>query len=308
MTSHRVLFAGRTTLDVVYSLDQFPAEDTKVFARAMRAAPGGPATNAAITHALLGGRAVLMAAIGTGPWAAGVRGELDRLEIDVIDLAAGTAYETPLTTVLVNEQGATRTIVNPPRGEVELGPVGAWNAAWGALPSLVLTDGFHLRETLPLLCELRAGGAQICLDGGSWKPGTEALAPLLSVAICSERFAVPGQSADRTIHWFAEMGVPCVAITRGARTILGWDRGRSFEIEIRAVEAVDTLGAGDVLHGAFCCHFAQTGDFEASLRKASRIATESCRGPGIHAWIELEGIGSVSSQVSESRPGAPKQE
>ncbi len=116
MTSHRVLFAGRTTLDVMYSLDQFPAEDTKVFARAMRAAPGGPATNAAITHALLGGRAVLMAAIGTGPWAAGVRGELDRLEIDVIDLAAGTAYETPLTTVLVNEQGATRTIVNPPRG------------------------------------------------------------------------------------------------------------------------------------------------------------------------------------------------
>src|SRR3954451_9349459 len=98
MTARRVLFVGRATLDVVYSLDHFPSEDTKSFARAMHVAPGGPATNAAITHALLGGRAVLMAAIGGGAWAAPVCEELGRLGIDLIDLAAGTAYETPLTT------------------------------------------------------------------------------------------------------------------------------------------------------------------------------------------------------------------
>ena len=120
MTSPRVLFVGRATLDVVYSLDQFPSEDTKVFARAMHVAPGGPATNAAITHALLGGKRVLMTAVGRGPWAAPVREELRGLGIELIDLAAGTAYETPLTTVLVNEAGATRTIVNPP-------PSGRWN-------------------------------------------------------------------------------------------------------------------------------------------------------------------------------------
>src|SRR5579862_4898484 len=93
VTAPRVLFVGRATLDVVYSLEQFPAEDTKVFAQAIRAAPGGPATNAAITHALLGGSSVLMAAIGAGPWAATVRQELDRMGVEVIDLAARTAYE-----------------------------------------------------------------------------------------------------------------------------------------------------------------------------------------------------------------------
>ena len=90
----RVLFVGRTTLDLIYSLDRFPAEDTKAFARAMHVAPGGPAANAAITHALLGGRAKLLTAIGRGSWASPVRDELQRLGIDLIDLAAevGVAF------------------------------------------------------------------------------------------------------------------------------------------------------------------------------------------------------------------------
>jgi sugar/nucleoside kinase (ribokinase family) len=283
MTSSRVLFIGRATLDVVYALDRFPVEDTKVFARAMRAAPGGPATNAAITHALLGGNGSLMAAVGGGPWAAPVRAELERLGVELIDLAEGTAYETPLTTVLLSESSATRTIVNPPQADVMPRLAEAWDSAWGDVPSLILSDGFHLHETLPLLRACRAGGTQLCLDGGSWKPGTDELANLLSVAICSERFAVPGRRSDpeTSLEWLAEQGVPHIAITRGAKPILGWDRGRRFEIGIEKVDAVDTLGAGDVLHGAFCYHFARTGEFEPTLRLAAQIATQSCRGLGI---------------------------
>ena len=72
MIPPRVLFIGRATLDVLYSLDQFPAPDTKTFAQAMHAAPGGPATNAAITHSLLGGSAILMTPFGA------VRNSADR--------------------------------------------------------------------------------------------------------------------------------------------------------------------------------------------------------------------------------------
>ena len=287
MTPPRVLFAGRATLDVAYSLDQFPAEDTKVFAHALRFAPGGPATNAAITHALLGGKAVLMTAVGSGPWASSVREELARLGIELIDLAAGSNYKFPLTTVLVNEAGATRTVVNPPQSETELKRIETWDPAWGEMPRLILTDGFHLAETLPLLRACGTDGAQVCLDGGSWKPGTEELASLLSVAICSERFRVPGcaPDPDASKEWLAEHGVRMVAITRGAKPILGWDEGRKFEIEVANIDAVDTLGAGDVLHGAFCYHFARTGEFETALRSAAEIATRSCCELGIQGWV-----------------------
>jgi sugar/nucleoside kinase (ribokinase family) len=281
MTSANVLFAGRTTLDAVYWLDELPQEDTKVFARAFRVAPGGPACNAAITHALLGGGATLLSAVGQGPWADVVRGELGRRGIRLVDLAAG-GYETPLTTVLVNAAGSTRTIVNPPLAGMDLRTLGAaWDFAWGKLPAVALSDGFHLDETLPVLSALRDMGTAICLDGGSWKPGTDTLAPMLTAAICGERFAVPGEAAEATLAWFAAQGVPFAAVTRGPRPILGFDRGRLLEIAIDPVEAVDTLGAGDVLHGAFCFYFAQGLGCEDSLRRAAELATRSCRGLGI---------------------------
>lgn len=287
MNPPSVLFVGRTTLDVLYWLDRLPEEDTKTYARTMRAAPGGPALNAALTHALLGGKSILVSAVGGGPWAAPVCAELARHGIQLIDLAADTSYVTPLCTVLVSAARATRTIVNPPLSQVELNRLeGAWNPAWGEMPRVVLADGFHLNETLPLLAACRKAGAALCLDGGSWKPGTEELTPLLTVTICSERFPVPDQPTgpDSTLTWFALQGVPHVAVTRGARSILGWDRGRRFEIDITPIAAVDTLGAGDVLHGAFCYHFAASSDFESSLRRAAEVATRSCQGLGIQSW------------------------
>jgi sugar/nucleoside kinase (ribokinase family) len=288
MKPSRVLFLGRSTLDVLYRLDRLPAEDTKVYAQYFQAAPGGPALNAALTHARLGCESRLISAVGGGPWAALVRAELDRQNIALLDFAAGTDYETPLTTVLIAAGHSSRTIVNPPLSTVHLPHLpGSWEktvpAEWGSLPPVVLTDGFHLGETLPLLTACKAAGAALCLDGGSWKPGTAELAPLLTAAICSERFAVPGLDGtpEALFAWFADQGVPCIAVTRGSRPILAWEHGRRFEIEIAPVEAIDTLGAGDVLHGAFCHFFASKPDFESALRRASEIATLSCQRFGI---------------------------
>jgi sugar/nucleoside kinase (ribokinase family) len=292
MTPPRALFLGRSTLDALYRLDRLPAEDTKVYARDFQAAPGGPALNAALTHARLGGESMLVSAVGGGPWAAMLRSELDRRRVALLDLAAGTEYETPLSTVLIAADHSSRTIVNPPLSTVQLPPLqGAWEqtvpAAWGAIPPVVLTDGFHLAETLPLLAACKAAGAALCLDGGSWKPGTAELAPLLTIAICSERFSVPGLdgSPESLWNWFAAQGVPCFALTRGARPILAWERDRRFEIEIASINAIDTLGAGDVLHGAFCHFFALNHSFEDALRRAAEIATRSCRSFGICAGV-----------------------
>jgi len=294
MSSARALFLGRTTLDALYWLEQFPDEDTKGYASAFHVAPGGPALNAAITHALLGGKALLISAVGGGPWAVPLRAELERHEIDLVDLAAGTGYETTLSTVLVNGANGSRTVVNPPLVKVDLrrftrGWEQELQAAWGDVPRVLLTDGFFFEETAPLLRSLRDAGTALCLDGGSWKPGTGELAGMLTAAVCSERFRVPGEDGDAEsiFRFFAAKGVPFIAVTRGARPILGWERGRRFEVEIEPIAAKDTLGAGDVLHGAFCHFFALDREFEPALRRAAEVATRSCQHLGTQAWAEL---------------------
>jgi sugar/nucleoside kinase (ribokinase family) len=288
MSTPHVAFIGRTTIDVVYQLDRLPPEDTKAFAQAFHAAAGGPACNAAITHALLGGQATLISAVGEGPFSAVVRGRLAELGIRLIDVGEASGYRTPLTTVLVATETGTRTIVNPPAQRDDFTFPTAWDANWGPIPAAALTDGFHLQKTLPLLRGLRGAGASICLDGGSWKQGTEELVPLLTAAICSERFAVPGAngSPDSTLDWFAEQGVDLAAVTRGSKPIVAEEKGRRFEIPVRPVRAVDTLGAGDVLHGAFCFHIAQGEPFETALRRASEIASRSCEEFGIDHLVE----------------------
>lgn len=288
------LFLGRTTVDALYRLDTLPEENTKVYARQFHLAPGGPAMNAALTHARLGGNTLLASAVGGGPWAALVRSELARQRIPLLDLADDTSYETPLCAVLINTANSSRTVLNPPIQQTILRQLGPWTAEAHALgrqlPAVALTDGFFFPQISPLLQSLRHAAVPLILDAGSFKPGTAELIPLLSVAICSERFNVPPEhggplpNPESILDWLIARGVPCAAVTRGPNPILASDHGRRFEIPIAPIAALDTLGAGDVLHGAFSYYFAHQPDFEPALRRASHIATLSCQSLGAQAW------------------------
>jgi sugar/nucleoside kinase (ribokinase family) len=60
----------------------------------------------------------------------------------------------------------------------------------------------------------------------------------------------------------------------------------SGELPVDPIEAVDTLGAGDFFHGAFCHALAGGTGFVDGLRAASGVATLSCRSFGTRAWLE----------------------
>jgi len=61
--------------------------------------------------------------------------------------------------------------------------------------------------------------------------------------------------------------------------------GASGEIRPPAAAAIDTLGAGDIFHGAFCHAFAESGDLSASLASAAEIASRACAFWGPRRWI-----------------------
>jgi len=48
---------------------------------------------------------------------------------------------------------------------------------------------------------------------------------------------------------------------------------------------VDTLGAGDIFHGAFC-HFILQESWEDALGKAAEVASHSCRYFGTREWMK----------------------
>lgn len=286
----RVLACGLATVDVVQTVERVPAPDEKVVALGTRVDAGGPALNAALTAALLGMPCRLATAVGgsspTGSALAGtVRAACEELGVELVDLApAGSS--PPVATVLVTSGTGERAVVS---GMVGGGGIVAAPDA-GALEHLlddvtaVLVDGHHLPAAVPLAAAARDHGIPVLLDAGSWKPGLEALLAHVDVLVASADFHPP--SGDRLEDLLA-LGPVWVARSTGPRPV-PWRAadGTCGSVEVPEVLVVDTLGAGDVLHGALLAHLGRHGirDLPGALVAAVDVASRSVAAPGAHGW------------------------
>lgn len=283
------LFIGRATVDLIQSVDTFPAADDKAVARGTALSGGGPALNAAITFAHLsaadGGRATLAARVGRDNLLSDLlREECARHGVELIDLAGAGDFRPSVSGVLSARDTGTRCCVTGPEA-------GDGAAAEVALPELdaldvVLLDQFQpdvLRAHAPAL---RATGTPVVLDGGSWKPWSAEVLDLVSLPVVSERF-LEGHDAPAG-DVLGARGFDRFAVTHGARGVSYRAGGRDGHVAAPEVSAVDTLAAGDIFHGAFCYHHARGEPFADALAAASRVAAESTRHLGPRAWMTAE--------------------
>jgi sugar/nucleoside kinase (ribokinase family) len=156
---------------------------------------------------------------------------------------------------------------------------------------VLLLDGHHPRLALAAARAARDRNVPVVLDAGSWKPVLDELLSLVDIAVCSADFTVPG--ADDPAAELLDRGVATVAVTRGGQPLAWWTRDGSGEVPVPEVEVRDTLGAGDVLHGAFAFELARSGadradlaDLAEQLAQAARIASRRCAFAGIGPWRE----------------------
>ncbi len=135
----------------------------------------------------------------------------------------------------------------------------------------------------------REHDVSVVLDSGSWKPGMAKLLRFVDTAICSQDFRPPGcRSEDQAFEYLVSHKIRRVAITRGERSIRYQEDGTTGEIRIAnpsRLRAVDTLGAGDIFHGAYCYYAAQGRSFRDALKAAAQVATFSCRYRGTRQWM-----------------------
>ena len=77
-----------------------------------------------------------------------------------------------------------------------------------------------------------------------------------------------------------------LAVTDGADGVYWLDGGEVRHMPAFKVEAVDTLGAGDMFHGAFAFRLVETGDVVEAMRFAAAAAAHQ-----MHALRRLDGRG-----------------
>lgn len=278
----RALFIGRSVIDLFSLVDEFPASDSKVTALSSDVFPGGSALNAAVTFARLGGEAHLASSFGSnGPFLDLLCDDLRRHGVTPIDLCADPDYRIPVSTVVSTRSSGNRMIINSASAECTRlqEPPGLFDSGY----DLIQLDQYERPFVMRHAEAIRAFDGPVILDGGGWKDWSPEYLRLADIPIVSEGFFANGP--DAFAAECAALGIERWAMTRGARGVVWRDRDQQGEIAALPVPVVDTLGAGDIFHGAFCHAFAESQDFVGALEHANQIAARSCDLPGTRSWL-----------------------
>jgi sugar/nucleoside kinase (ribokinase family) len=279
------LFVGLATLDLIYRVKHPPGANEKIVALDHASAAGGPATNAAVTFSTLGDQAKLLSVVGMHPVSTLIREDLTYHTVEILDLAPLSTEPPPTSSVLVTQATGDRAVVSLNASKTQARPESLSAPLFEDI-QIILIDGHQMAVSQVAAQIAKASQIPIVIDGGSWKPGFEDLLPLADYVICSENFYPPGcQSTADVLNYLKALDIKAIAITHGSQPIEFSLRGIRGFVNVPSVDIVDTLGAGDIFHGAFC-HFILRMGFVEALEQAADVAAQSCRFFGTRQWIK----------------------
>ena len=272
----RVLTLGITVFDTVLEVAGLPASGGKFYATGRAEVVGGIAANAAIAIVRLGGEAALASRVGDDLVAERIVAELAVAGVDTGLVEWLNGVRSSVSTILVDASGE-RLLINHAdpalfRGTPDLD---------GITVDAVMTDTRWPEGALAALRRARALGVPGLLD---YDRLAERLSPELLAAASHVVFGRQGLealtgTADVATGLLQVRGTTeaWLACTSGGDGV-HWLAGDALRhLPAFAVEAVDTLAAGDVFHGAFALALAEGQSEYAAMRSASAAAALKCR-------------------------------
>jgi sugar/nucleoside kinase (ribokinase family) len=282
--SDQGLFVGLVTLDLIYLAESAPKNNQKIVAADYTVAAGGPATNAAVTFSHLGNQAQVLGVVGSHPMTQLIRKDLANYKVAIADIEPSTNAAPPVSSIIVTQATGERAVVSINAVKTQ--------ATSASIPAdilqnvnIVLIDGHQMAVGYCIAQTAKAKSIPIAIDGGSWKPGFEQILPFVDYAICSANFYPPNCRTEKEVFaYLSAQGIPHIAITHGEKPIQYLSCGNTGSVDVPHIQAVDTLGAGDIFHGAFC-HYILQESFTDALTQAAHIAADSCRFFGTRRWM-----------------------
>jgi sugar/nucleoside kinase (ribokinase family) len=277
------LFVGLTTIDIQYFVDTFPVSNSKVKTNAPDILVGGPATNAAVAFAKLNNGAFLASPAGKNSFADIISADFDQTKINHFDLIKEQTANPVIASVVTAKNGDRNIFTHHP--DLIQSDITVQELFEKIKPQIVMLDGFYPEFSKACAKLAKNRNIPVVMDCGSWKPQYNTLLEYVDIAICSEDFYPPQcDNSDQVFKFMQEKGIDKIAISRGEKSILYLDKKRG-EVPVEKSKVVDTLGAGDFLHGAFCFYYFQCGEFENSLKLAAAVASYTCKFKGTRDWL-----------------------
>jgi sulfofructose kinase len=279
----RVLCVGHAVQDFIFRTPQLPHGAEKHRASGYSEAGGGPAATAAVAVVRLGGAASLVARVGDDSVANTIRVELERYGVDCRHLRRFAGHQSSVSAVFVDDAGE-RLIVNHTDPALPADPAWLDEVSLDEVAAVLTDTRWPLGAEL-MLRRATAAGLPAVLDADVPVPKEGrlldaathiafSLAGLRDFSACSADAA----AVSEALCTIAETRARWCCVTQGGAGVLiadGREPGRAAvmqHVPAFRVTAVNTLGAGDVWHGAFALALAEGEREETAVRAASAAA------------------------------------
>jgi len=275
----RILCAGGAVQDIVMRVDKFPDAGTKVQASEFLITSGGQAGNAAVAIARLGGRVSFAGPLGAkdDEIASRILESLAREKIDCSGAIRVPGAISSVSLILVDVGGEKTIATRRDQGLSSITPDHPERAVADA--DAVLLDNRYPNFVTPICKAAQTRGIPRVLDLDKAAPLDDPLLMACSHVISSAE-ALRGSTGlndlSAALKKLGQSFNGFLAFTDGPDGVYWLENGEIRHIDAFKVKAIDTLGAGDVFHGAFTFRFVETGDLRDSMRFAAAAAAIKC--------------------------------
>lgn len=273
----KIVTTGVAVVDFVFYLDEMPRLAEKYRAQGAEITGGGGAANAAAAIARLGGHAMLASRLGADQVADMIAAGLKADGVDCAMLRRFEGRRSSFSSVFIDKSGE-RQIVNFRDPELPM------DAGWlqAALPddfAAALADTRWPDGAEVLMRTARERGLPGVLDGEAPIREAEAALNLAShIAFSAQglRDWAEHDDLDKALADVAAETGAFVCVTDGSKGV-AWRNGAASGFEPAfAIKPVDTLGAGDVWHGAFALRLGEGASPPEAIRFANAVAAIKC--------------------------------
>jgi sulfofructose kinase len=271
-----VLCIGIPVRDLTFRVPAVPPRGDKAHATHFAEISGGNALNAAIGIARLGGRAAIAGPMG--PEGSSMLDDLAREGITVDGITRHKDVVTPISAIMIDE-GGERTIVtyrDPKLMQTRLDDTDRLLQNCAA----ILTESRCAPFATEICAEAKRRGIPVVVDGDQMMSLREGLLTASSHIIFSlEPLKATAAMDDpvQALKRLADVTDAFLAVTLGPQGMIWLDaKGEPQRMPSFPVHTVDTLGAGDVFHGAFTMEIAAGANIESAMRFSAAAAALKC--------------------------------
>lgn len=288
MSSFDVAGIGLNATDTLILVPHFPAYAGKIAFEREILSPGGQVASALVTCARLGLRTKYIGTVGDDE-----RGRIQMeslresgINLDDVEIRAGCPNQTAY--IVIDQSTGERTVLWKRDDCLKLEPTSITEEKITAA-RLLHIDAHDIDAVVRGAEIARGHGIPVTLDVDTIYHGFERVLPNVDYLIASSDFPTQWTSQRdpfRALEQIQEeYKMRVAAMTLGSHGALALCGGRFIYSPAFVVNCVDTTGAGDVFHGAFCYAVIENMPLADALEFSNAMAALNCMALGARGGI-----------------------